>query len=201
MVVKIFTNPTNYDLDKLYHAEKDSVLIGVEKGAYYALKHGLELDLAIGDFDSVTEAEKAYIDQKVLLIKNVEKEKNETDLFLAIQEALQYNPDEILIYGGLGERIDHTFANITYLKLGNITLINNTHVIFMLDPGYYKVENQHKYVSFFAIEDVKKLSLTGFKYTLDNYDLNMDDTVCVSNEGHGTVQFKSGLLLVVQSNL
>ena len=201
MVVKIFTNPVNYRLENCYKDESDSILIGVEQGAYYALRYGLDLDYVIGDFDSITETEKKYIDQTARLIKTHPQEKAETDLYLAIKAAIQLDPDEIIIYGGIGERLDHSYANILYLKLANITMTNDKQTMFMLDPGAYVIDNHRRYISFFAIEDIKSLTLSGFKYPLKNHDLNIDDTLCISNEGSGTLQFKTGLLLVIQSDL
>ena len=38
-----------------------SFVVGVDKGAFIALKKGIKLDLAIGDFDSVNEEELACL--------------------------------------------------------------------------------------------------------------------------------------------
>jgi thiamine pyrophosphokinase len=70
----------------------------------------------------------------------------------------------------------------------------------MLDPGEYEIENKFKYISFFAIEDVKDLTIKGFLYELNNIDLSTEDPLCISNELEGSISFKEGLLLVIHQN-
>jgi len=199
MRVKIFIGPINYAIDKLYEKEDNECLIAVDKGAYNALKKGLDLDLVLGDFDSVNEAEKAFIDEHAKKVETFKVRKDFTDSYLAIKEALKLDPDEVLVYGGMGGRLDHTYANILLLKLGPITFINETHVMYILDPGTYDIKNHHPYISFFALEDIKALSLKGFSFELDQYDLDIDDPLCVSNQGSGTVSFNEGLMLVIEA--
>ncbi len=200
MIVKLFINPLNYSLDRLYTKEENEYLIGVDKGAYHALKHGIELDLAIGDFDSTDETETAYIKKHAKVVKTHKARKDETDSYLAIKEALRLNPEEIIVYGGIGSRLDHTYANIALLKQGTIVFMNDKNKMYMLSPGQYDIKNTQTYISFFAIEDVVKLSLTGFSYAITDYDLAVDDPLCVSNKGSGTVSFDEGLLLVMESS-
>ena len=199
MVVKIFTNPTNYSIQKIYKKDAQEILIGVENGAYYALENGLTLDLVIGDFDSIDATHKEYVIKRAKKVVEHPIKKDYTDTYLAVKEALNYNPDEIIIYGGIGERFDHSYANILLLKLGRVSLVNDTHKIYVLDPDHYIIKNAYKTISFFALEDVIGLTLSGFLYDLDNYDLAIDDPLCISNEGSGKVTFKEGLLLVVES--
>ena len=80
-------------------------------------------------------------------------------------------------------------------------MIHNDHVsMFVLRPGSYEIEPKRKYISFFALEDVKQLDLIGFKFQQRKYDLDRDDPLCVSNEGSGIVSFTKGLLLVVEQD-
>ena len=64
----------------------------------------------------------------------------------------------------------------------------------------YEIENEFKYISFFAIEDVSNLTLKGFKYELKDIQLSTEDPLCISNENEGRLSFKEGLLLVVHQN-
>ena len=199
MVVKIFTNPINYTLENLYEKEDEEILIGVEDGAFHALKHNLNLDLVIGDFDSLDEMKQKVLFHKVKNIIKYPMKKDYTDTYLALKEALKYNPDLVIIYGGIGERFDHTYANLLLLKLGRIVCLTNTQKIYVLDPGEYDIKNHFKTISFFALEDVETLTLKGFLYDLKGYDLAIDDPLCISNEGSGKLSFSAGLLLVVES--
>ncbi len=200
MIVKIFASPVDYTLDTLYRKEKNEYLIGVEKGAVHALEHGLELDLAVGDFDSVTESEKAFIRKHAKAVDTHKVHKDKSDSDLAITRALEKNPARIVMYGGVGSRLDHTYGNILFLKRGNITIMTDKVKMFILKPGTYGITHNHDYISFFAVEDVAELTLEGFLFPLDGYDLKVDDPLCISNQGQGVVSFKSGKLLVIQAD-
>ncbi len=200
MIVKIFASPLNYSLDKLYKKEKNEFLIGVDKGAYYALKNGLKLDLAIGDFDSVSEAERQYINENVKTVESHQINKDKTDSDLAITKALAMNANRIMMYGGIGRRLDHTYGNILFLKRGNIIVLNDHAKMFILDPGTYGITHPHDYISFFAVKAVKQLTLEGFKFSLKDYHLDVDDPLCISNQGQGVVSFTEGKLLVIQAD-
>jgi thiamine pyrophosphokinase len=196
MKCKIVTGPKNYDLNKIF--SRDNIYtIGADIGAYILAKNEVKFDLALGDFDSVSPFE---LDQIKLYSKEILKypiKKNSTDTYLAVQEALIRGYDDITIYGGIGRRIDHSIANIMLLKLGDIKIVTETEIMYVVDPGTYDINNEYKFVSFFALEDVKQLSLTGFEYELNSYNLNVDDPLCISNKGKGTISFKEGSLLVI----
>lgn len=200
MIIKIFTGPLNYSVKDLYQKDKNEYIIGVDQGCKLLLDEKIDIDLAVGDFDSINEDYYKEVElnaEKTLLYP---KKKDYTDTYLAIQEALKLKASEIQIYGGLGQRFDHTYANIMLLKKGNIKIIDNTSKIYVLSPGTYKIENKYKYISFFSIEDVERLSLIGFNYEVHDMPLEQDNPLCISNEGSGTVTFTKGTLLVIHQN-
>ena len=142
MIIKIFTGPNNYDISSLYNKEENEFIIGVDIGAYLLSKNKINMDLALGDFDSVNEKEYATIKEYSNEIKIFKEKKNFTDTYLAIQHALLMDYDEIVIYGGTGGRFDHEFANMNLLKLEKISIVSNNVLMYMLDPGSYEIENE-----------------------------------------------------------
>ena len=94
---------------------RSSFLIGVDYGALTAVNQGLHLNLAIGDFDSVTDLEFEVIKQASSEIIKLSPQKNETDTEVALNVALAKQATEVVIYGALGGRIDHSLANIRLL--------------------------------------------------------------------------------------
>ncbi|AIO19571.1 Thiamine pyrophosphokinase [Candidatus Izimaplasma bacterium HR1] len=196
MKCNIVTGPNNYDLKEIFTVD-ETFTIGADIGAYILSKNEVKFDLALGDFDSVTPYEFEKIKKYAKEIKEYPIKKDRTDTFLAVEEALIRGFDDITIYGGLGRRMDHTIANIMLLKLGDIKIVSENEVMYILDPNTYEINNTYKYISFFALEDVEGLTLHGFEYELNNYSLTVDDPICISNKGKGTVSFKEGLLLVV----
>ncbi len=200
MIIKIFTGPLNYNIEDLYNKDEKEYIIGVDQGAILLAEQGISIDLAVGDFDSVTSDEYEMIVSKSKEVHKYEAKKDYTDTYLAVIEALEIEHEEIIIYGGIGRRFDHSYANLNLLRLGNITMVNSDSIMYMLDPDEYNIKNNYKYISFFAIEDVKQLTLKGFTYELEKTDLDIFDPLCISNSGEGDLSFSEGLLLVIHQN-
>ena len=89
------------------------VYVGVDAGCLFLLEQGLELSLAVGDFDSVDPAEFQSIQSAAHELRTSVAEKNDTDLELAIKEVLAGWPQaDILIFGAFGGRLDHHLASV-----------------------------------------------------------------------------------------
>lgn len=198
--IKIFCGPANYDLSTLYFEEAEEYIVGVDTGIRPLIDANISMDLAIGDFDSLEEAYQTKLAKLNVKTIALEKEKNMTDLAFAL-DYLYNNMDysTIEVYGGIGGRVDHFLANMNLVKRYDITFKDNFHHIYVLPKGKHQIHNYHKYISFFALEDCYELSLQGFKYDLNHYYLSTSDSLCVSNEGNGTVSFSKGKLLVVSA--
>lgn len=186
--------------------------IGADYGAIYLLEEGLPLDLAIGDFDSISKEQLTNIHLNARQVLTYPSMKDETDTQLAIIEAIKVKATEIVLFGATGGRFDHTFANVWLLQqlvkdYPEITcsIIDKKNKIEMLSPGEHRVkkEEAYQYISFYSIsEKVEKLSLTNFKYPLQDESLFSGSILCVSNEfikDYGNVSFSSGILLLVRS--
>ena len=51
--IKVFCGPNTYDFKKLYFEEINEYLVGVDSGLEYLLNIDKQIDLAVGDFDSI----------------------------------------------------------------------------------------------------------------------------------------------------
>ena len=122
----IFTGPKNYDVLRHYQTVGDDLVIGADQGALYLAEHEISFDVALGDFDSISESEFNIITSFAKEVVTHPEKKDFTDTYLAIQEALKRGADDIVIIGGLGARFDHSYANVHALMLGNIKLIDDT---------------------------------------------------------------------------
>jgi thiamine pyrophosphokinase len=200
MKCRIVTGPRNFDLSKIFKRDDEDFIIGADQGALLLASNDIYFDLALGDFDSVTEKELELIKKHCENVKVFPEVKDYTDTYLAVEEAIDSGYDEIIIYGGIGGRLDHTFANINLLKLGNITIKTENEIVYILKPGKYNITNDMLYISFFALEDVVDLSLRQFEYQVDKLYLDTSNPLCISNRNEGEVEFKEGLLLVIHQN-
>jgi thiamine pyrophosphokinase len=173
----------------------DGMVIAVDRGVQVCLDKKIHIDLAVGDFDSVdTELLKG------LPLRKLNKEKDETDLQIAIEEALKLHPTKIYVYGVTGGRLDHYEAALKYLAKGPITIIDAVNKITMKSGDFDVVTPD--YVSFFHYSGEPMITLKGFKYPLKKYVLNPFDTKCISNEvlpGGGSVSITGGHVLMMIS--
>ncbi|MGL4335516.1 MAG: thiamine diphosphokinase [Turicibacter sp.] len=210
MIINIICGAPETKLDKCLLSDSTMYNIGVDRGAIYLLNLGVVPDYAIGDFDSISEDEFVWLNQMCSHVSVLQPIKDETDTEMAIRYAMTLSVDEIRLYGAMGGRMDHTFANLKLLASLHETgisacLCDQTNSIRLLSPGHYVFDkNSHHYLSFFAFNgDVEDLSLVGVKYPLNEFHLLFNDIRCTSNEviaDKFEVSFNKGLLLMINSS-
>lgn len=192
---------------------EETVFIGADRGAYHLLKKGIIPNEAVGDFDSVTKEEFDTIASIVEVLKILDEKKDETDLEMAVQQALQYEPDHVVMTGITGGRLDHyeSALHLLYrLKLAHpkisFSIRNATNELVILTPGVHRVKVNYMmpYMSFYAFEGiVEGLTLTGFKYETVDALLEKGMTKFTSNELEAqvcTISFRNGICLMVRSS-
>ena len=92
-------------------------VIAADRGLEHALALGLEVEIAVGDFDSASPEAVARAEAAGTRIDRHPTEKDATDLELALDHALAMSPARILVLAGDGGRLDHLLA--TLLLLGS----------------------------------------------------------------------------------
>ncbi len=182
-------NKKNYD-----------TIIGADRGSLIAISNDIKLDIAIGDFDSVNEEEFNLIKKNSKRIIKLNPIKDTSDTNSAIKLVKDY--DEIYLLGGIGgNRIEHLFANIIDLiNYPNLHIMNRYSLIEIINDSNYQIRNDYKFISFYSLDNNTIITLKGFKYNLDNYNLKMNDSLCLSNEIIDEPYLKlNGKLLVIYS--
>ena len=87
--------------------------VGVDGGCLKLLGQGLPLDMAVGDFDSVSETDLNNIKAQAKQVVQSVPEKNDTDLELALKSVFEEDPTaRVSVYGAFGGRLDHFLSNI-----------------------------------------------------------------------------------------
>jgi thiamine pyrophosphokinase len=89
--------------------------IAADSGIDLALELGRSVDVAVGDFDSVTAAGLAAVTDAGADIVRHPIAKDATDLELALDVALERGAERIVVLGGHGGRLDHLLANVALL--------------------------------------------------------------------------------------
>ena len=186
-----------------------SVVIGVDRGAWWLINEGVTPDIAIGDFDSVTLTQKKRIHDAAKKYIEYAPEKDMTDLELAVEESMRLRPSEVWIYGALGRRFDHTFGAIqllTRLVSHNIegVIVDNFNKINIVRRHLTLAGRQgFTYVSVVPIHANAVVSLSGFAYDVSRRIFSVDSTLGISNEiisESATVSVHTGQVLVIQSS-
>lgn len=186
--------------------------IGVDRGALILVENGYKPDLALGDFDSITETEKEEITKKSKKCMTFEPEKNDTDAELSLVYAMQlFESKQIVFYGWSGGRLDHLISILMIAAqprfrdvVPKLVFINQTNTVKFYLPGQYRLykENDKTYCSFIGMTTVSGLTLNaGYKYTLDHADYDYPIAL-ISNEfteTQGEFSFEKGLVAFIQS--
>lgn len=188
------------------------IVIGVDRGAVLALEEGIQVDVALGDFDSISEEEMTTIKNRVQKVIDHPSDKDDTDTELALLYALEHTEEEsINIYNWYGGRIDHLYS-ILLLSLQDrfqslierLYLVSAKNNISYYLPGEHivqKIENMD-YLSYVLLTEVKALTLKDVKYELNEESFNRP-VALISNEFIGeeaSFSFEEGIVAVIQSN-
>ena len=186
------------------------LFVGVDRGSLFLLKNQLPLDLAVGDFDSVSKEELQMIQEKAGDFIKAAPEKDDTDTELALKAIFSKYPQaQVTIFGAFGGRIDHMMSNLFLPSdpelapfMRQITLRDEQNTVQFYPAGSNKVlpEKEMIYVSFMADGDAD-LTIKGAKYELDASNF-FKKKIYSSNEFLDqpiTVNLKSDYLIVIQS--
>ncbi len=193
----IFVNGNLSDVSQAKKTITDEdYLIAVDGGVKHVLKLGLVPQVVIGDFDStplllqkkLKKMCKGLINQTPTLIK-YPKKKNKTDFELAIDLCLERNFHEIIIFGILGDRIDHLMANIFLLTKTQtenesikIKVVEGNKEIFILNKVITINGKIGDEISIIPVsEKLDGITTNGLGYRLNNETLLFGSTRGISN--------------------
>lgn len=177
-----------------------AVIIAADGGYRHCVRLGIKPDCIIGDLDS--NEEELPEDGKII---TAPREKDDTDLMMAVKAAFEKHINTFHIYGADGGRMGHTFASIQTLAYinshgGEGFLHGNGFVMRMFGRGRASLFNDgYKYVSLFSLSEHSEISASGLKYGGD-ITLTSDFPLGVSNEFTGSsaeIEVKSGQILVI----
>ncbi|MDA3834868.1 MAG: thiamine diphosphokinase [Spirochaetales bacterium] len=190
----------------------DDLLIAADGGMHHCQAMGITPSVVIGDFDSLDPDELNKLQSSGVEIIQYPAHKDQTDLELALDLALDMGVDEILVFGALGARWDMSIANILLLTLPEFSglklkFIEENQFITLLRGGEEFTLNGEKgdILSLTALDqEVKGVTLSGLEYPLKDGMLRLGSTRGISNvlvENTATVSLKKGLLLCVHTRI
>ncbi|HEY8647691.1 MAG TPA: thiamine diphosphokinase [Gaiellaceae bacterium] len=105
------------DLSANLTVPDDATVIAADGGVQRALALGLRVHLLIGDLDSVSPAELARLRRDGTRVEGHPSAKDKSDLELALDAALEFEPRRIVVVGSDGGRLDHLLGSLLVLGL------------------------------------------------------------------------------------
>jgi thiamine pyrophosphokinase len=203
----IFANGELPDLNKArLLLRNDDYIICADGGTRPALALNAQPHLIIGDMDSAEKEQLQKFRNNNVLLELYPHNKDETDLELAINRAIELEPKQIIIIAALGGRLDHTLGNIALLadirlSTFDIRLDDGLEEVFICRDQVEVHGRIGDIVSLIpwqgAVSDIQS---RGLKWPLNQETLYPDKTRGISNEMLGeaaSFSIGSGLLLVV----
>ena len=199
----------NYEKIKKYF-RNDDYYIYCDAGLKHQARLGVWPNLIIGDFDSYSKAE---MEQKYQEIKNAHEdslnqnqkqaqaaarkppelivlpcEKDDTDTVFAVKEAMRRNFAEFLLVGVIGQRLDHTLANVSILymldeagKEGRI--LDDYSEMQLVSGSPVRIDDTCAYFSLLNVSgQAEGVTITHAKYPLQDAAIHCEYQYGVSNE-------------------
>lgn len=187
---------------------KDSIVVCCDSGMHHAFKLRIIPDVIVGDFDSADINTINYFKDKNVEFRTYPTHKDETDIELGLDAAMEMGATDITIIGGIGSRMDHTMANchllLYLLKKGiNARIVNENNEIVVIDKKTEISGNAGDLVSLIPLSMVVcGITTKGLEYPLNNAVLTVDDRlIAVSNvmlDTMAEVTVEEGYLFVMR---
>ncbi len=207
MKILMLGNGTVNINDRIQVFLKDvSYVICCDGGLKHAEKLNIKPDLIMGDFDSCPgDLLEKYKDTQ---IKKYNPIKDATDIELALYEAVNLKPTEIIIMGGMGTRFDHTLTNAHLLKIPlersvKACVVNENNIIRLTDKPISLPGSKGDILSLIPLTTtVSGVTTEGLFYPLKDAVLEVGSSFGVSNVFTGNeakVYVSDGLLFVIQT--
>jgi thiamine pyrophosphokinase len=195
--------PPGFELSR----ERD-LIIAADGGFNHCRQWNVMPHIIVGDMDSVNPSDLTAHGHEEIEIHRFPAKKDETDLHLALQAAIDRNAGEIVILGALGARWDMTFSNVfillaPFLRGIDTRILEGQYEILCLH-GHQKIHLEGKpghTVSLIPLAGpVTGVTLGGFEFPLDKETLPVGTTRGVSNlirDENVEIEIEGGHLLVV----
>jgi len=176
-------------------------------GAYaQAMRAGARVDLVVGDFDSLSESALETLGRDGTPVQRYPKAKDESDVELALDEAIRRRPRCVTIFGGLGGRLDHALSNVHLLERGreagvDVRLVDGAQSVTLAWRRHSLLEAETgDRVSLLPLSESASVTTEGLRYPLHGDALVRASSRGVSNEVTSVpvvVDVARGVVLVI----
>lgn len=189
--------------------DQPSLIIAADGGLRHLVALGMTPNVVIGDMDSADPAQLAEAERGGAELLRFSPHKNETDLELAVLEAVKRGGDVIRIIGALGDRFDQSISNVHLLALPELrgckaSLVSGKQTLSLSFPGDTVLTgNPGDTVSLIPVAgDASGIVTEQLEYPLRHETLRFGAARGVSNvmlTQQAKFSFETGVLLVVHT--
>jgi thiamine pyrophosphokinase len=180
-----------------------TTFICADGGANTAYKLGLIPDFIIGDFDSINDKTFSFFNGKSKIIQI--QRQNDTDVEKCLKFAIKKKIKEVVLLGGTGDRLDHSFCNLgIVLKYSDRIKIKAIHQksILSVCSGTVSLDTIPKeIISVYGFDEKTKILSSGLKYSLRNVALPFGKKESTSNVALSKkveLEIKNGKVFVIR---
>jgi len=184
-------------------------ILAADRGGEYLWEMGIYPDYLLGDFDSIAKKVLFGLKKAGVQTTGYPEEKDETDLEIAAEFALQKGYKKIIILGAWGGRPDQSIAGISVLhKIKKHdchgVILNPGNSLELLSRGVELQKEKGERFSLVAWGGtVEGLKITGCKYNVCEAVLRPWETLGISNrivEETAKISFDKGLALLIRES-
>jgi thiamine pyrophosphokinase len=179
-------------------------LIAADSGLDQALSLGLDVDLVVGDMDSVGDQ---ALEITTATLERHSPDKDATDLELALESAMKRDPLQITVLGGQSGRFDHLMGTMMLLTSERwagveVEWVASRARVRIIRGGTTLHGATGSVLTLLAVEaPARNVSTTGLEWNLAGETLWPGSTRGVSNVFAGpvaTIRVGSGTLVAIQ---
>ena len=182
------------------YLERAGLFIAADGGGNVAREMGLKPDVVIGDLDSYQSSG----EENIKIIHNPGQETN--DLEKALDFILKEEATDVVVFGAVGKRLDHTLKNLSVLsrfhsQFNSLVYKDRYGDIFLLPKNYTAKYPVDTTISLYPLSGrVTGITTRGLKYPLNNETLEngvRDGSSNKTTEPEIEITYKTGELLMV----
>ena len=202
----------NITKDSLPMLANSEITIAANGGIRHCQSLGLKPAVVIGDLDSIIESQRKALEFEGTNFLVYPRDKDQTDLELALYYAKKIGVKDILLLGLFGGRLDQSLANILLLTREEwadlqFTVINGIETIYLLRENEAQtIDGNHgDIISMIPLTpSVSVIQTAGLRWPLMDAEILFGTTLGVSNEmvkKSCHIEIGSGCLLIIHTKI
>ncbi|HVF07062.1 MAG TPA: thiamine diphosphokinase [Actinomycetota bacterium] len=190
-----------------FDVPRDAFVVAADIGLAEATRLGVQVHLLVGDLDSVGPEDLGAFEEAGGKVRRHPEDKDETDLDLAIAEALGAGAEHVLVVGGDRGRLDHLLGNAWVLTSprhggARIDAILGAARLHVVRGSRELSGSEGEIVSLFALGGpASGVSTEGLRWVLEDATLEPGSSLGISNEFSGdsaSIEVRDGVVLAVR---